>query len=355
MTACTDDKLAAEIKSAALALGYDKCGLIKIAEVADYTARLEQRSADFPADRPFLEHFKSLGRPEEKFPWAKSILVTVWDLGVYKVPEHLLGHIGKYFTVDGRRDPQAPVHQASLELGEFMAVRGLRAETERDYGYIALRLAAERAGLGRIRRNNFFYTEKGSCVWIEAWLIDRELELKGSAQLKACPDKCDKCLRACPTGSLCGPFKMSPTNCAAFRAFNPAGGDWSRDPLGPKMDGWLLGCDACQDACPFNAQAWRPEKDFPGLEELSERISLAKLVEADYDFLRQVLSPKFWYIDPDQVWRWKANALNAMVNDYRPEYERSINKARDDEDERVRALAVWAAERTSTPDKAAFG
>lgn len=348
-----DEDMAIEIRSKALALGYENCGIIKTAEVADYAGQLNQRMADLPADRPFLERFLPLAEPGKKYPWARSIVVLVRDLGGYKTPAHLQGHIGKSFLVDGRRDPQAPEHQASLEFGRFLSGLGLKTETGRDYGLTALRLAAEKAGLGRIRRNNFFYTDQGSCIWIEAWLIDRELELKQSVELKACPDECDKCLKACPTGSLSGHFKMSPTACAAFRAFNPTGGDWSRDPLAPKMDGWIYGCDACQDACPFNARAWRPEKDFPGLAELGDLISLTRLVEADYDFLRQTIALKFWYIAPDQLWRWKANALNAMVNNYQPEYADSIRKARNDEDERVRTLADWAAERTAALNQAA--
>lgn len=355
MNTLADDNLALEIRSKVLALGYANCGIIKVAEMADYTGQLNQRMEDLPADRPFLERFRALAEPDKNYPWARSIVVAVRDIGNYKIPAHLSGHIGKTFLVDLRRNPRSTEHQASLELEKFLTGLGLKTETGRDYGLTALRLAAVKAGLGRIRRNNFFYTERGSCIWIEAWLIDRDLELKESVKLKACPEKCDKCLQACPTGSLSAQFKMSPTACAAFRSFNPAGGDWSRDPLAPKMNGWLLGCDACQDACPFNAQAWRPESDFPGLDELGDQISLTGLVEADYEFLRQTLAPKFFYIAPQQVWRWKANALNAMVNDFKPEYGDSIRKALSDEDERVRALAAWAAERTAAFDQAVPG
>ncbi len=29
------------------------------------------------------------------------------------------------------------------------------------------------------------------------------------------------------------------------------------------------------------------------------------------------MQPKFWYIGETDVWKWKTNAINAMVNDYK--------------------------------------
>lgn len=184
MNTSVEDNLALEIKSKALTLGYENCGIIKVEEMADYTGQLNQRIEDLPADRPFLERFRALAEPDENYPWARSIVVLVRNIGIYKTPDHLSGHIAKSFLVDSRRDPRAKEHQASLEFEKYLTGLGLKTVTGRDYGLTALRLAAERAGLGRIRRNNFFYTETGSYIWIEAWLIDRALELKGSSQLE---------------------------------------------------------------------------------------------------------------------------------------------------------------------------
>ena len=56
---------------------------------------------------------------------------------------------------------------------------------------------------------------------------------------------------------------------------------------------------------------------FPNLEELGAYISLGKIIEMDYGYLENVMQPKFWYIPKEKVWRWRTNALNAMLNDYR--------------------------------------
>ena len=48
--------------------------------------------------------------------------------------------------------------------------------TDRDFGITALRWAGMKAGIGIIRKNNFFYTEKGSYQYLEAFLIDEPLQ-----------------------------------------------------------------------------------------------------------------------------------------------------------------------------------
>ena len=69
----------------------------------------------------------------------------------------------------------------------------------------------------------------------------------------------------------------------------------------------------------------------------------------DYDFLRNVMQPKFWYIERDKVWKWKTNALNAMLNGYKGSYGKYIDIARNDENENVREMAEWVKRKTASP------
>ena len=113
-----------------------------------------------------------------------------------------------------------------------------------------------------------------------------------------------------------------------------------------EIDSWVFWCDICQDVCPFNKDKWTEDEDFPVLEELSEHISLEKIIEMDYEFLKDVMNPKFWYISKDDVWRWKTNALNAMLNNYEPKYNKYIDMALHDENEKVREMASYVKEKS---------
>lgn len=108
-----------------------------------------------------------------------------------------------------------------------------------------------------------------------------------------------------------------------------------------------IGCEACQDACPYNRDAWTDEEEFPGLEELSRHLTYSEIVRSDYTWLGTVLQPKLWYIPKGREWRYKTNALNAILNNYSTEYLPIIETACDDEREEVRNMAKWVLEKIS--------
>jgi epoxyqueuosine reductase len=334
-----NEQLALEIVSKARSLGYYKCGIIKVSDVGDYAELLQRRMSDYPDAKIMLDRFISFAEPAKIFPWAKSIVVCIHDKGRYKIPANLQGMIGKDFLVDTRRRKDTVEFQSSLTFEAYLTGLGLQVETHRDYGLTSLRLAAMRAGLGLIRRNNFFYSDQGSSVSIEAWLIDREMELKDKVMVKPCPEKCGKCIKACPTKALAAPFSMNPLKCASFLTHN-SNVDWINHPLATLMDGWIYGCDACQDACPFN-QVSRRDKvlDFPGLTELGKELSLTGILEMSYEYLSQKLAPVFWYIPVERLWTWKVNVLNVMYNYYTDEYRDSILLAIKDQNQQVRDMA----------------
>ncbi len=62
----------------------------------------------------------------------------------------------------------------------------------------------------------FLYTESGSWVHLEAWVTDREMELKETNNVTPCPKSCNRCSESCPTKSLSAPYTMSPTECISF-------------------------------------------------------------------------------------------------------------------------------------------
>lgn len=339
----TTTDLSTGIRSKALALGYDACGIIPIGELRGYGEKLAERAKRFPASGRFFEYLRRYTGLEESMPWAKSVIVCSFWSGRYRIPENVQGRIGKSFLVDSRRNPKAKVHRLSDEFTAFLGESGLRAENERDFGSIPLRWAAMRAGIGIIRKNNFYYGPKGSSYWLEAWVVDKELEARDAVSIQPCPPTCTRCVQACPTGSLAEPHAMDPMLCAAFLTTKPGCQPEGRE--NDLLGQWVYGCDACQDACPFNIGAEKGDELFPELEELCQHLDLTQIVGAEYAFLREVVAPKFWYIAPEDVWKWKNNALNAMRLNFKEEYRRHIENALKDENDNVRAMAQWVLEK----------
>ena len=335
------DSLASQFKSAALNMGYEKCGIIKISDMSGYEGRLNERIELFPEVKPHYEGLYRFAHLQEAYPWAKSIVICVRQYGKYCIPEHLKGLIGKYYLLDSRKDEHSQEFKDSLKFEEYMQGMGLKTATERKFGITALRWAALKAGLGLVRRNNFFYTQSGSWVHLEAWLIDKELECVEIPTVKGCSDHCNLCIKSCPTLSLSQPYTMNRSSCiSCLTTFE--GRDLPHEKFNAQMGNWIYGCDVCQDVCPMNKQRWNATEQFPELDELSQHISLEKILKMDYIFLEQVIQPKFWYIKKEDVWKWKTNAINAMVNDYKGEYQESIYAACNDSNAKVREMAQWA-------------
>jgi epoxyqueuosine reductase len=330
---------AEKIVNKALSLGFEKCGIISVEAMKGYGEKVEDRVKRFPETERMLRNFTPFADPRQKFPWARSIVVCSGNYGVYRMPDNLRGLIGKAYLFDERRDRATAGYRGHRLLEKYMTDElHLQSVSSLDYGITALRWAAMSAGIGSVRRNNFFYGDHGSYYRLSAFLIDRELEHIYTPAHRPCPDNCNLCVKNCPTASLAEPYAMCAFTCISFLT-NKCYDDSTFASLGSKIGGWIYGCDVCQDVCPHNKGTWLGDRDFPGLEELAANISLEKIIAMDYGYLKEVMSPKFWYIEPDDVWIWKRNALNAMCNDHSGRYNEAINAARFDGDERVRAYA----------------
>ena len=63
--------------------------------------------------------------------------------------------------------------------------------------------------------------------------------------------KCDKCIEHCPTKAIVEPFVIESNLCIAYHTIE------SREKFIPEkiaknLNGWVAGCDICQDVCPWN-------------------------------------------------------------------------------------------------------
>jgi epoxyqueuosine reductase len=331
-----------KIREKALQLGYEDCGIIKVGALAGYREKLEERIARIPMGEKIYGTFRSYADPSAADPSMRSVIVAIVPSYRYKVPGEFDGMYGKAYMFDSRTDENAPFFKIRKEFGAFLESLGLKCTLGIGHGIAApARWAAYQAGLGTIRKNNFFYTEKGSHNRIEMVAIDRELELVRDARLKDCPENCGKCIEACPTRTLCAPYTMSMIGCVSFQTNISAnmGMGVPSPEMTEQIGGRLYGCDACQDACPFNKGKWAGDEEFPGLDALAPSMRPENIMEMSYDEIGRTLGPKYWYIRPENLWKWKLNALTVMMNGYCEKYEAAIKLGLEDTNENVRDFA----------------
>lgn len=206
---------------------------------------------------------------------------------------------------------------------------------------------AQLAGLGWIGKNTLLINEQyGSWLFLAALLTTEELESDGPSQAARC-GSCRACLEACPTGALVEPYRLDARKCISYltvelREHVPAE---RRGSLGQRV----FGCDACQEACPWNRRTPRTRQ-----AEFEPRAGMnpADLVELfaldEPGFGERFRHTSLWRAKRRGVLRNAALALgNHPVSEARPALLRGLSDA----EPLVRAASAWAlarvAERTA--------
>lgn len=137
---------------------------------------------------------------------------------------------------------------------------------------------AVQAGLGFIGKNNFFISrEHGIRNFIGVIISNFEIHGKDCAtnsigkgincngneitEKKYC-GKCTRCIEACPTGALSAPYALDARRCTSYLTIESREATPERNiEMASQRGGWIFGCDACMNACPWNS------RNKPGWQE----------------------------------------------------------------------------------------
>ncbi len=226
-------------------------------------------------------------------------------------------------------------------------IRQLAGLTERprvavDTMPILERELAELAGLGFIGRNALLiHTAMGSWVHLGAIGLPWRAEPLGPARIV--PEGCGLCRRcrdACPTGAIVADRIVDARRCIAWMTVECAGAIPS--PYRRSTQRWLVGCDLCQECCPWNLPprvrvgrapwlAFDPELHAP---KLTEALSWSE-TEFAQRYAGTVVARVGWR-------RWIRNtivAASAQFND--PEIRTAVVRHSDSPDPLIREHVRW--------------
>jgi len=107
---------------------------------------------------------------------------------------------------------------------------------------------AKRSGLGWIgKHTNLITPQKGSYFFIGEIILDLELDYDGP--IKDFCGTCTRCIDACPTDALT-PYQIDASKCISYLTIELREDipQYYQD----KLEGWVYGCDICQEVCPWN-------------------------------------------------------------------------------------------------------
>ena len=246
---------AAAVKRRAEELGFLACGITDPSPIDD-AGWLDRWLASGYAGVMRYLHRQARKRKDPRLivPGAKSVVVV---LDNYYDGEPDPGPAPKLARYARGADYHRVTRDRLEPLADLLRSHGARiAHTFADSGPVPERALALRAGLGWIGKNTMLIRPgAGSFFFIGTVFTDLALEQDPSEAVDHC-GSCTRCLDACPTGALVEPRVLDATRCISYLTIEQKGP--IPEAVAERLDGWVFGCDICNEVCPWNLRFAQP-------------------------------------------------------------------------------------------------
>ena len=247
--------LAPAVKRRAAELGFVACGITDPSPIDDGGWLDRWLAGGYAGVMRYL-HRQARKRKDPRLiiPGVRSVVVV---LDNYYDGEAHPGPPPKVARYARGEDYHRVTRERLEPLADLLRSHGAQiAHTFTDSGPVPERALALRAGLGWIGKNTMLIRPgAGSFFFIGTLFTDLELEQDRRDATDHC-GTCTRCLDACPTGALVEPQVLDATRCISYLTIEQKGP--IPEPLAERLDGWVFGCDICNEVCPWNQRFAEP-------------------------------------------------------------------------------------------------
>ena len=156
-----------------------------------------------------------------------------------------------------------------------------------DTGPVMEKVWAQRAGIGwEGKHTNVINQEIGSWIFLGELITTLELD-PDERETDHC-GTCTLCIEACPTHAIVEPYVVDSNLCLSYLTIEHRGEITGS--VSEQFNGWIYGCDICQDVCPWNQKF--------AVEATEERFkprawNIAPVLEEWKDMTQEEFSAKF--------------------------------------------------------------
>ena len=312
-----------EIRALALQLRFSKVGIARAESLAEDESRLQEWLArGFHGEMKWLEREPSQrSDPRQLFPAAKSVIVVA--LNYFTPHQHEVSRVStaSFLPLPMGEDRGEGARHSDRIRRDHDERRALKSDStsprtgkvsryawgddyheivgEKLRGLLSLikerwpdadgkvcvdiqptmdKAWAVRAGLGWMgKHTNIITQDYGSWIFIGELLLNLEVEYDEVEVADQC-GSCTLCIDACPTSAIVEPYVVDSNLCISHATIESRAPQ-IREEVVAHSDGWLYGCDVCQDVCPWNAMT--PVTDEPRFEprEGNVNASLSEILE----------------------------------------------------------------------------
>ncbi|RMF26380.1 MAG: tRNA epoxyqueuosine(34) reductase QueG [Cyanobacteria bacterium J083] len=270
-------------------LGFSLIGFAQVGTSAEQQAvdRLQAwLKQGYHADMTWMENPKR-GNISSIMPEAKSVISLALNYYTPHQHDHSQPETGKISRYAWGRDYHKIMNKKLKALSNWLQNQDKNVKTRyyADTGPMQDKFWAQQAGLGWIGKNgNLLTRDYGSWVFLGEIITNLALT-PDSPHTQHC-GTCTRCLEACPTQAITQPFVVDANRCLAYHTIENRRPNLP-DNIKSNLQGWVAGCDICQDVCPWNQRFAQPTQisdfnPYPG--NLAPNLTeLAQISPAEWD------------------------------------------------------------------------
>lgn len=240
------------VKKVARELGFDYCGIAQAKRLEEDERKLTNwLQKGLHGNMHYMENYFDLRvDPTRLVPGAKSVITLLLNYYPSEKQEDSAPRISKYAY--GKDYHLVIKEKLYAFLAELKASIGaIEGRGFVDSAPVLERAWAREAGLGWIGKNgNLIHKNAGSFYFIATLITDLKLQADNPFTKDFC-GTCNRCVEACPTGAILPEKVIDGSRCISYYTIE------LKSHIKPtlekgQLDGWLFGCDTCQDVCPWN-------------------------------------------------------------------------------------------------------
>jgi len=275
----TTQALQNQIRSKAAELGFTACGFAKYEVLEEESAKLRRwLDEGMQADMGWIEKgFDKRKDIRNILPDAKSVISLAFN---YYTPFEHSETSPKISRYAWGKDYHKVLKKKLKELCSIISSFPDPIQNEEkmicrayvDDGPVMDKAWAERAGLGWMgKHTNIINPDFGSWFFICSIITNIEFEHYDSPVEDLCGG-CSLCISACPTGAITDEYVVNARKCISYQTIENRG----EIPEEIDLDGWIFGCDVCQDVCPYNSPKYNLVTEEKGFYPKKEILPLYK-------------------------------------------------------------------------------
>jgi epoxyqueuosine reductase len=260
----SEQTLSLYIKEQAKALGFDLVGIVPASYLHEEAEKLQAwLDKGYHAGMDWMERYQSLRtNPAELLYQCQSVVMVGlnyfpgWEVGQgdgVKIARYAVGK--DYHKLIRRR--LAKLIKAIQTVAPHVTGRAFV-----DSAPLLEKALAVRAGLGWQGKHSLLINPTlGSWLFIGELLITAPLAYDEPLPKNSLSDSvsfcgtCTKCIQACPTDAIVAPTVVDANQCIAYWTIEADAALPLPATIGAEqLNGWVFGCDICQEVCPWNVK-----------------------------------------------------------------------------------------------------